>query len=140
MLAMIVNETKIRVCYGDTDKMGVVYYGSYPRFYEIGRNELLRSHGITYREIEEAGIVWPVRNLRITYLKPAYYDDLLTIRSSVAELPAVRFIIKTEIFNEAGELINQGEVELISTNPKTGKAMRTPKWLMERFSFIKPDE
>ncbi len=133
---MIVHETKVRVIYGDTDKMGVVYYGTYPRFYEIGRNELLRAYGITYRQIEEAGIVWPVRNMHINYLKPAYYDDLLTIRSSIKEMPLVRFKIKTEIFNEAGELINQGEVELISTNPQTGKAMRTPQWLLDRFSFI----
>jgi acyl-CoA thioester hydrolase len=133
---MIVQETKIRVCYGDTDKMGVVYYGTYPRFYEIGRNELLRCYGITYRQIEEAGIAWPVRNLQITYLKPAFYDDLLTVRTSVVEMPAVRFRIKTEIFNEAGELINHGEVVLISTNPQTGKAMKTPKWLLEQLSFI----
>jgi acyl-CoA thioester hydrolase len=133
---MITHETKIRVCYGDTDKMGVVYYGTYPRFYEIGRNELLRSYGITYREIESAGIVWPVRNMQITYLKPAFYDDLLTIRTSVTEMPTVRFKIKTEIYNEAGELINHGEVVLISTNPLTGKAMKTPPWLMDQFSFI----
>jgi acyl-CoA thioester hydrolase len=134
---MIIQETKIRVCYGDTDKMGVVYYGTYPRFYEIGRNELLRSYGITYRQIEESGIVWPVRNLQITYLKPAFYDDLLTIRTSVLEIPTVRFRIKTEIFNEAGELINHGEVVLISTNPQTGKAMKPPQWLVEQFSFIR---
>jgi acyl-CoA thioester hydrolase len=133
---MINHETKIRVCYGDTDKMGVVYYGTYPRFYEIGRNELLRAYGITYRQIEEAGMVWPVRNMHITYLKPAYYDDLLTVRTIVEEMPTVRFKIKTEIYNQTGELINHGEVVLISTNPQTGKAMKTPKWLLEMFNFI----
>jgi acyl-CoA thioester hydrolase len=130
---MISNEIKIRVCYGDTDKMGVVYYGTYPRFYEIGRTELLRNYGITYRQIEESGIVWPVRNLQITYLKPAFYDDLLTVRTIVEELPMVRFRIKTEIYNESGELINHGEVVLISTNPETGKAVKTPQWLVEKF-------
>lgn len=133
---MIVHEIKIRVCYGDTDKMGVVYYGTYPRFYEAGRNELLRAHGITYKEIEEAGIVWPVRTLSITYLKPAFYDDLLTIRTIVDETPAVRFKIKTEIYNESGELINHAEVVLISTNPGTGKAMRTPGWLLEKLKLL----
>lgn len=130
---MITNDIKIRVCYGDTDKMGVVYYGTYPRFYEVGRTELLREYGITYRQIEESGIVWPVRNLQITYLKPAFYDDLLTVRTIVEELPMVRFRIKTEIYNEGGELINHGEVVLISTNPETGKAMKTPQWLVEKF-------
>jgi acyl-CoA thioester hydrolase len=133
---MITNEVKIRVCYGDTDKMGVVYYGTYPRFYEIGRTELLRQYGITYRQIEESGIVWPVRNLQITYLKPAFYDDLLTIRTIVEELPTVRFRIKMEIYNEAGELINHGEVVLISTNPQTGKATKTPPWLVEKFRLM----
>jgi len=137
---MIVHEIQIRVCYGDTDKMGVVYYGTYPRFYEIGRNEFLRAHGITYRQIEEAGIVWPVRNLHITYLKPAFYDDLLTVRTIVNEMPAVRFKIKTEIYNQDKDLINFGIVELISTNPLSGKAVRTPQWLLEKFAFISSPE
>ncbi|HPJ77593.1 MAG TPA: thioesterase family protein [Prolixibacteraceae bacterium] len=128
---MLVHETQIRVCYGDTDKMGVVYYGNYPRFYEIARNEMLRAYGVTYKQIEESGIVWPVRTLNITYLKPAFYDDLLTVRSRVEEIPLVRLRIKTEVFNPAGELINHGEVVLVSTNPITGKAVKTPQWLLD---------
>ncbi len=128
---MLSHETQIRVCYGDTDKMGVVYYGNYPRFYEIARNEMLRANGVTYKQIEDSGIVWPVRNLSITYLKPAFYDDLLTLRSRVEEIPMVRLHIKTEVFNPAGELINHGEVVLVSTNPVTGKAVKTPQWLLD---------
>ena len=136
---MLQHETKIRVCYGDTDKLGVVYYGTYPRFYEIGRTELLRHYGITYREIEEQGVVCPVRSLHIQYLKPAYYDDLLTVRTMMDELPLVRFKIRTEIYNSQNELINQGEVTLISTNPLTGKAMKTPQWLLDKLAaFILP--
>lgn len=130
---MIQHETQIRVCYGDTDMMGVVYYGTYPRYYEIARTELLRAHGITYREIEEAGLIWPVRSLHITYIRPAQYDDLLTVRTMVDELPAVRFKIKTEIFNQHGDMINHGEVVLISTSRKTGKPIKTPEWLLEKF-------
>jgi acyl-CoA thioester hydrolase len=130
------HDIKIRVCYGDTDKMGVVYYGTYPRFYEVGRNEYLRSYGITYREIEEAGIVWPVRTLNITYLKPAFYDDLLTIRTIPEGIQGVRFRIKTEIYNEPGELINFGEVVLVSTNPVTGRAVKSPEWLTTKLSGI----
>jgi len=130
----LIHKTKIRVCYGDTDKLGVVYYGTYPRYYEIARTEMLREHGITYKEIEDAGIVWPVRTLHITYLKPAFYDDLLTVRCTVEEQPLVRFKIKTEIFNPGGELINHGEVVLISTNPVTGKAMKTPGWLLDKLA------
>jgi acyl-CoA thioester hydrolase len=130
---MIQHETQIRVCYGDTDMMGVVYYGTYPRYYEIARTELLRAHGITYKEIEAAGLIWPVRSLHITYIKPAVYDDLLTVRTMVDELPAVRFKIKTEIYNQNGEMINHGEVVLISTSRETGRPIKTPEWLLARF-------
>lgn len=129
-------DTNIRVCYGDTDAMGVVYYGTYPRYYEISRTEMLRHYGIIYREIEEKGMLLPVRSLQITYLKPAYYDELLTVRSIMEEMPAVRFIIKMEIYNSHDELINQGEVVLVSTNPATGRAMKTPSWLLDKIKTI----
>jgi acyl-CoA thioester hydrolase len=137
---MIVHETNIRVCYGDTDMMGVVYYGTYARFYEIARTELLRAYGITYKEIEEAGLIWPVRSFHTNYIKPAYYDDLLTVRTMVDELPAVRFKIKTEIYNEQNELINHGEVVLISTSRKTGRPIKTPGWLLDRFREMISDQ
>lgn len=130
---MYTSETQIRVCYGDTDMMGVVYYGTYPRYYEISRTEWLRARGITYREIEEAGVAWPIRSLNIHYLKPAYYDDLLTLRTIVKELPLVKFNIRTEIYNPQNELINYGDVVLVSTDKNTGKVIKTPEWLLERF-------
>ena len=130
---MIQHDTQIRVCYGDTDMMGVVYYGIYARYYEVARTELLRAYGITYKEIEEAGVIWPVRSLNITYIKPAVYDDLLTVSTIVEELPTVRFKIKTLIYNQHGELINQGEVVLISTNRETGRPIKTPEWLLAKF-------
>jgi acyl-CoA thioester hydrolase len=130
---MISFDTKIRVCYGDTDMMGVVYYGTYPRYYEVARTELLRAYGITYKEIEEAGLIWPVRSLNITYIKPAVYDDLLTVRTMVDDLPEVRFNIRTEIYNQNNELINHGEVVLISTNRETGRPIKTPEWLLSKF-------
>jgi len=129
-------DTEIRVCYGDTDAMGVVYYGTYPRFYEISRTEMLRHYGIIYKEVEEKGMILPVRSIQINYLKPAYYDELLRVRSFMEEIPAVRFIIKTEIYNSQNELINHGEVVLISTNPQTGRAMRTPAWLLEKLQSV----
>lgn len=135
-MAILQYDTNIRVCYGDTDAMGVVYYGTYPRYYEISRTEMLRHYGIIYREIEEKGMLLPVRSLQITYLKPAYYDELLTVRSIMEEMPAVRFIIKMEIYNSHDELINQGEVVLVSTNPATGRAMKTPSWLLDKIKTI----
>lgn len=133
---MIQHDTQIRVCYGDTDMMGVVYYGTYARYYEIARTELLRAYGITYKEIEEAGVIWPVCSLNITYTKPAFYDDLLTVRTIVEEMPTVRFKIRTQIYNQHGELINHGEVVLISTSRETGRPIKTPEWLLVKFREI----
>ena len=124
---MFVSETKVRVYYEDTDKMGVVYYGVYPRYYEIGRTEMIRDLGLTYREIEESGILLPARSLKINYLKSAYYDDLLTVRTIVDQIPKVKFLIKTEIYNQHGELLNEGEVVLVFFNSKTNKPCRAPE-------------
>lgn len=135
-MAILQYDTDIRVCYGDTDGMGVVYYGTYPRYYEISRTEMLRHYGIIYKEVEEKGMILPVRSLQITYLQPAFYDELLKVRSIMEEMPAVRFKIITEIYNSRDELINHGEVVLISTNPKTGKAMKTPSWLLDKLKTI----
>ncbi|MGD9556914.1 MAG: acyl-CoA thioesterase, partial [Mangrovibacterium sp.] len=84
---MFVSETKIRVYYEDTDQMGVVYYGQYLRYYEIGRTEMIRELGLTYKEIEDSGIMLPARSVKINYLKPARYDDLLTVRTIVEQIP-----------------------------------------------------
>jgi acyl-CoA thioester hydrolase len=123
---MLIHETQVRVYYEDTDKMGVVYYGVYPRYYEIGRTEMIRSLGISYKEIEDANILLPARSLNVSYLKSAYYDDLLTIKTIVEELPSVKFPIKTEIYNQKNELINKGEVVLVFFNGKTNKPCRIP--------------
>jgi acyl-CoA thioester hydrolase len=133
---MIVTETKIRVYYEDTDKMGVVYYGTYARYYEIGRTEMIRSLGFTYRQIEESGIMLPARSLKINYLKSAYYDDLLTVRTIVDTIPKVKFPIKTEIYNEKGELINSGEVVLVFYSAVTNKPVAAPKFFIDEMTRI----
>ena len=133
---MIVTETKIRVYYEDTDKMGVVYYGNYARYYEIGRTEMIRDLGFTYKEMEENAIMLPARSLKINYIKPAYYDDLLTVRTIVDTIPKVRFPIKTEIYNEKGELINSGEVVLVFYSSLTNKPIAAPKFFIDEMTRI----
>lgn len=133
---MIVSETKIRVYYEDTDKMGVVYYGNYARYYEIGRTEMIRGLGFTYKQMEEAGILLPARSLKINYLKSAYYDDLLTVRTIVDTLPKVKFPIKTEIYNENGELINSGEVVLVFYSATTNKPVAAPKFFIDKITQL----
>jgi acyl-CoA thioester hydrolase len=128
---MIVTETKIRVYYQDTDKMGVVYYGNYARYYEIGRTEMIRDLGYSYRQMEEEGIMLPARSLKINYFKSAYYDDLLTVRTIVDTIPKVKFPIKTEIYNEKGELINSGETVLVFFSAKTNKPVAAPKFFVD---------
>lgn len=129
---MLVSETKIRVCYEDTDQMGVVYYGRYPRFYEIGRTEMIRELGYTYKELEHLNIFLPAWSLNINYIKPALYDQLLTVRTIVEKLPNVKFPIKTEIYNEEGELINRGETVLAFFDRNTGKPCPAPKFFIDK--------
>jgi len=128
---MVISETKIRVYYEDTDKMGVVYYGNYARYYEIGRTEMIRDLGFTYKQMEELNILLPARSLKINYFKSAYYDDLLTIRTIVDTIPKVKFPIKTEIYNENGELINSGEVVLAFFSALTNKPIAAPKFFTD---------
>ena len=133
---MIVSETKIRVYYEDTDQMGVVYYGNYARYYEIGRTEMIRDLGFTYRQMEEMNIMLPAHSLKINYIKSAYYDDLLTIRTIVDTIPKVKFPIKTEIYNEKGELINSGEVVLVFYNSLKNKPCAAPKFIIDEMTRI----
>ncbi len=124
---MLSFDTKYRVCYGDTDRMGVMYYGNYPRLYEIGRTDMIRNLWKSYREVEESGIILPVRMLSAVYHKPAGYDEELTIKTIIKEIPKVKFRFFSEIYNEKRELINEGEVVLDFMDLSTGRPMRAPE-------------
>lgn len=128
---MIEHTAHIRVRYGETDTMGYVYYGNYAVYYEVGRTELMRSLGSSYRRLEEEGIMMPVINLQIHYKKPAFYDDLLSIRTTVKYLTPARIVFGYEIFNEQGELINTGETTLIFISAATKKPVRAPEWFLQ---------
>ncbi len=119
----------VRVRYGDTDAMGVVYYGIYPLYYETGRTEMMRHLGFAYRKMEEMGIIMPVISLNCHYKKPAHYDDLLTIRTIIKEMPETRIVFDYEIYNEEGELVNQGATTLVFVDRKKGRPMRIPEFL-----------
>ena len=93
-------DSKIRVRYGETDQMSFVYYGVYAQYYEVGRVELLRSLGLSYKEIEAMGFALPVVNMNIKYMKPAFYDDELTIRTTIKELPSAKITFHYETLNE----------------------------------------
>lgn len=127
---MFVHETKVRVRYAETDQMGYMYYGNYPAFYEVARGEMLRDMGLTYKGFEESGIMMPVTAMNVKYIKPARYDDEITIRSIVKKLPGVRIQIFHELYNPAGELINTAEVVLVFVNMETMKPCKGPDKLI----------
>ena len=126
-------ETKIRVRYGETDQMSFVYYGVYAQYYEVGRVELLRSLGVTYKELEEMGFALPVVNLNINYKNPAYYDDELTIRTTIKKLPSAKITFYYEMLNANNELLNIGEVVLVFVNKETGKPCFAPEMAINKF-------
>jgi len=113
IINLYTTETKIRIHYALTDQMGVVYHGHYAQFYEIGRGEAIREIGFTYKDIEAMGIIMPVIDIHSRFLRPAKYDDLITVRTTLKELPIHhKIVFHSEIFNEQGELINIGDVTL----------------------------
>ena len=126
-------ETKLRVRYGETDQMGFVYYGVYAQYYEVGRVELLRSLGVSYKEIEAMGFSLPVVKLNINYKKPAFYDDELTLKTTVKVMPSAKIIFEYEIFNENRDLLNTGEVVLVFINKDTGKPCFAPEFILAIF-------
>ena len=118
---MFITFTKIRVRYADTDQMGYMYYGNYAEFYEVGRVEMLRELGLTYKSMEESGIIMPVTDLKCKYLKPALYDEEITVKVILEQMPSVRIHFKYELFNEKEELINTGETTLVFINKERNK-------------------
>lgn len=131
---MFVSEIKLRVRYGETDRMGYVYYGNYAEYFEVARVEALRELGMNYKNLEDNGIILPVYTFSVKYLKPAFYDDLLTIRSRIPELPQTRLIFEYETYNEKKELLNTAEVVLVFIDKKTNKPIRAPEEFINSIS------
>lgn len=129
---MYTHSTKIRVRYGETDQMGYVYYGNYAEYYEVARVEMLRSLGMDYASMERTGVMMPVLELNCKYIKPALYDQEITIKTTVAELPGVRIYFKYELFNEAEELINIGSTTLVFVDMVKNKPCLPPEDFMEK--------
>jgi acyl-CoA thioester hydrolase len=106
-------DTQVRVRYADTDQMQVVYHAKYIEYFEVGRTDAMRSLGITYKDVEQAGIIMPVVSVDCKFIKPALYDDLLTIRTFLLQLPEDHKIeFHQEVFNEENHLLCKGKVVL----------------------------
>lgn len=129
---MFVSEIQLRVRYGETDRMGFVYYGNYATYFEVARVEALRKMGINYKAMEDGGISLPVLDFKVKYIKPAHYDDLLTIKLRIAELPGVRIKFEYETFNEEGILLNIAETTLVFVNTRSMKPCQAPSFVLEK--------
>ena len=129
---MISHEIKLRIRYGETDQMGFCYYGNYAQFLEVARVETLRKYGISYKELEEQGILLPVRNFSIKYIAPAKYDDVIEIKTIVSEIKNSQ-IIFTYTVHLGKKLIATAQTELVFISVKNYKPIRMP----ESFEFLK---
>jgi acyl-CoA thioester hydrolase len=116
--------------------MGFAYYGNYAQYFEMGRTEWLRKLGITYKKMEETGIMLPVKNLNINYLKPAKYDDLLTLKTTLIKMPSAKIDFSYEVFNEENELLTTANTTLVFVNMKTNKPTRAPEYVLEKLRKI----
>ena len=130
---MFVAETKIRVRYAETDQMGVVYHGNYFTFFEVARVEAIRELGYSYADMEKDGVIMPIVEVHARYLRPALYDQLLTIKTTLKELPSHHKIeFHHEVFNEENELLTTGRVALYFLEIKTKKRHNMPEVLLKK--------
>lgn len=124
--------------YAETDQMKYVYYGHYAQYFEMGRTDLIRSLGITYREMEEEwGVMLPVRELQIQYKRPARYDDLLRVVSRIEDEPKASIQIHHEVYRKEGEsdiLLVKGRVELVFVDKDTMRPIRAPQQFLTALS------
>lgn len=124
--------TQIRVRYGETDKMGYLYYGNYFLYYEVGRTEALRALGVAYTQLEADGIILPVAKTEAKYIRPARYDDLITVKTTIPEMPGARLRFDYELYNQQKELLNTGYTAHAFVHQKQNKPCRPPKYFLDK--------
>ena len=130
------HEYKVRVRYSETDQMGVVYHGNYAQYFEMGRVEWLRNLGVSYKWMEETGIMLPVVSLNINYKKPARYDDLITVKTIFKSQTSVKIEFDYEIYNEKKELLTIASSVLVFVDMKTSRPTLPPEYVKEKLLRI----
>lgn len=125
-------EYTVRVRYAETDQMGVVYHGNYAQYFEMGRVEWLRNLGVSYKWMEENGIMLPVVSLTMNYKKPAGYDDLIRVKTTFVKQSSVKIEFDYEIYNEKEELLTTGSSTLVFVDMKTGRPTVPPNYISEK--------
>lgn len=136
---MFIWKTKLRVRYAETDRMGYAYYGNYATYFEVARVEAIRALGMSYKSLEDDGVLLPVSEFNIKYKKPAFYDDELTIVVKIVDKPKVRFNFNYETYNADGDLLNTAYTQLVFVNKDSGRPISIPDTLDKLISphFIK---
>jgi len=129
------HETFVKVRYAETDQMGVVYHGNYPQYLEIARIDWLESLGISYKSMEEEGIMLPVFELNLKYHKPITFDENLKIETRLQGLPNVKITFDYSIYNEAGEKVTSATSVLVFMNSETRKPIRCPKYIYDKLEI-----
>jgi len=129
------HETFVKVRYAETDQMGVVYHGNYPQYLEIARIDWLESLGISYKNMEEEGIMLPVFELNLKYHRPITFDENLKIETRLRERPNVKIIFDYSIYNEAGEKVTSASSILVFVDSKTRKPIRCPKYIYDKLEI-----
>lgn len=125
------HKVEVRVRYGETDQMGVVYHGSYVPYFEIGRVEWLRNKGVSYKDMEQNGIALPIVSMHLNYKKPAKYDDLLTIHTKLKNYSGVKIEFDCEIRNENEELLTTAHFILVFVDVNSGKPTTPPQYILD---------
>lgn len=124
-------ETKLRVRYAETDRMGYCYYGNFAAFFEVARVEALRELGVTYKDLEDTGVILPVLEYQIKYFKPALYDEMLRIETVIEEVKGARIYFSYQTFNEGNEVLNSATTTLVFVDAESKRPMNPPEDLQQ---------
>jgi acyl-CoA thioester hydrolase len=125
------DEIQIRVRYGETDQMGVVYHGNYALYLEMGRIEWLRKLGVSYKKMEASGIMLPVISMSLNFKKSACYDDVINVKTQLKNTPTAKIEFEYEITNEEGEIITTATTVLAFIDMKTNRPVRAPQYILD---------
>jgi len=129
------DEIEIRVRYGETDQMGYVYHGNYPQYLEMGRIEWLRKLGISYKKMEEEGIMLPVLSLSINFKKSAYYDDVINVKTQLTKMPSAKIEFDYILTNQNREIISTANVVLVFVDMKSKRPIRCPAYILDKLQL-----
>jgi acyl-CoA thioester hydrolase len=131
---MITTTLKFRVRYNEVDRMGYVHHGNYAAYFEMGRTELMREYGITYKNLEDDGIILPLSEYYVKFYDPALYDDELILKTSLLPIQGVRIIFEYRLLKNDDTLVAEGRTPLVFVNSTTRKPIRPPSTIVDKIT------